>query len=229
MKKILGLLAAAALLAGCQEHHEPAAEAAIPVKVVVVAMFERGELEGDAPGEIQLWLDRLALDTVYPFEMGEVPLHGNDDGVLAILTGGGIPNATASIMALGTDPRFDLTRAYWVVAGIAGGDPVDLSLGSAAWARHVIDGDLLYEIDGREIPDEWPYGIVPLGGKEPTQDPVDLAESWSLDTIAFSLDPGLVQWAYETSKDVALADAPGITEFRKLYEGYPNGGRCAFG
>lgn len=228
MKKILGLLAAAAMLAGCETNDDREAEPAIPVKVVVVAMFERGELAGDAPGELQLWLDRLALDTVYPFDMGEAPLHGNDDGVLAILTGGGIPNATASIMALGTDPRFDLTRAYWVVAGIAGGDPDDLSLGSAAWARHVVDGDLLYEIDGREIPEDWPYGIVPLGAKEPTQDPVDIADGWTLDTISFSLDPGLVAWAYETSRDVPLPDAPGISEFRKLYEGYPNAQRPPF-
>jgi purine nucleoside permease len=35
-------------------------------------------------------------------------------------------------MALGLDPRFDLTKAYWLVAGIAGIDPADGSLGCAA-------------------------------------------------------------------------------------------------
>ncbi len=239
MKHFLSLTLAAALLAGCHASHDASetttatteaatTDAAVPIKVVVVAMFERGEIRGDSPGELQLWLERLALDTVYPFAMGEVPLHGNDDGVLALLTGGGIPNATASIMALGTDTRFDLSNAYWIIAGIAGGDPVDLSLGSAAWARHIVDGDLLYEIDGREIPGEWPYGLIPLGAKEPTQDPVDLSGSWSLDTIKFTLNPGLVEWAYEVSKDVPLADAPGIAEFRELYAGYPNAQRPPF-
>ena len=42
----------------------------------------------------------------------------------------------------GLDPRFDLTKRYWLVAGIAGIDPADGSLGSAAWAEWVVDGDL---------------------------------------------------------------------------------------
>ena len=45
-------------------------------------------------------------------------------------------------MALGADPRFDLSKAYWLVAGIGGGDPADVSLGSAVWADHVLDGDI---------------------------------------------------------------------------------------
>ena len=31
-------------------------------------------------------------------------------------------------MALGLDPRFDLSQAYWMVAGIAGIDPEDALL-----------------------------------------------------------------------------------------------------
>ena len=45
-------------------------------------------------------------------------------------------------MELGMDPRFDLSHAYWVVAGIAGVDPADASIGSAAWAEYLVDGDL---------------------------------------------------------------------------------------
>ncbi len=62
-------------------------------------------------------------------------------------------------MALGMDPRFDLTKAYWLVAGIAGIDPADGSLGSAAWAEWVVDGDIGYEIDAREIPKDWKTGL----------------------------------------------------------------------
>ena len=40
-----------------------------------------------------------------------------------------------------------------MIAGIGGGDPADVSLGSAVWANHVIDGDIGYEIDAREIPE----------------------------------------------------------------------------
>ena len=38
----------------------------IPVKVVVVAMFEQGADTGDAPGELQYWVERDHLDKIYP-------------------------------------------------------------------------------------------------------------------------------------------------------------------
>ena len=205
----------------------PAAEP-VAVKVVVAAMFENGETTGDAPGELQFWVERLALDTALPFPQGERELYLNDDGVLAVLLGGGTANATASVMALGADPRFDLRRAYWLIAGVAGGDPADLSLGSAAWAKHVVDGDLAYEIDAREIPADWPYGMVPLGGTRPTDRPADIYTGWTLDTISFRLNAGLVDWAFELTKDVELGDSEGIAAYRALFEGYPNAQRPPF-
>src|SRR5437879_1020853 len=38
----------------------------IPIKVVIVAMFERGEDTGDTPGEYQLWVEREHLDQIMP-------------------------------------------------------------------------------------------------------------------------------------------------------------------
>lgn len=191
------------------------------IKVVVAAMYEIGAPRGDAPGELQFWVERLPLEEAVAFPLGEEDLYLNDEGVLAILLGGGIPNATASVMALGLDSRFDLTKAYWIIAGVAGGDPADLSLGSAAWARHVVDGDLAYEIDAREIPADWPYGLFPLGSQRPAQDPQDLSGGWTLDTVSFSLNRSLVDWAYDISKDTAISDAAGIAEYRKLFDGMP--------
>ena len=145
----------------------------IPVKVVVVSMFERGQISGDEPGEFQFWVERLPLDKQLDFPLGPYPLRMNDNGVLGVCLGGGIANAAATMMALGLDPRFDLSQSYWLIAGIAGGDPQDSTLGSAVWAEHIVDGDLLYEIDGREIPSDWPYGMIPLGGEHPAETPED--------------------------------------------------------
>lgn len=196
----------------------------IPVKVVVVAMFEIGAITGDQPGELQLWVEREKLDKVYPFPMGEYELRSNDRGLLAICTGGGVTNAATSIMALGLDQRFDLSKAYWLVAGIAGGDPLDVSLATAAWSRSVVDGDLLYEIDAREIPKEWPYGLLPLGAKKPN----DKAEGWTVDTIDFPLNESLARWAYMLTKDHPAPDSAGIAEFRKQFKGYANATRPPF-
>lgn len=206
----------------------PADVAPIEIKVVVAAMFEIGEVRGDAPGELQYWIERLPLDQSLPFELGEGDLYINDEGVLAILLGGGIPNATASIMALGLDPRFDLSHAYWLIAGVAGGDPEDMSLGSAAWAKHVVDGDLAYEIDGREIPEDWPYGLFPLGTQAPTRDPNSLNDGWTLETISFDLNEELVDWAFAITRETELGDFDGIAEYRRLFDGFPQAQRPPF-
>jgi purine nucleoside permease len=141
--------------------------APIPVKVVVVTMFERGADTGDQPGELQFWVERNKLSRVIPFPQGFHDLRMNRDGVLAVLTGVGTAKSTAAIMALGMDARFDVTHAYWLVAGIAGINPLRGSIGSAAWAEWVVDGDLAREIDSREIPADWKTGYLPLRGSVP--------------------------------------------------------------
>ncbi|MBX2848342.1 MAG: purine nucleoside permease [Acidiferrobacterales bacterium] len=201
---------------------------AIAIKAVVTTMFENGSPTGDDVGELQLWVERSKIVEEFEFPLGEYPLFLTDQGVLLVCVGGGIPNATASIMALGLDPRFDLSQAYWLIAGISGGDPQDVSLGSAVWARAVVDGDLVYEIDAREMPDHWPYGYIPLGAKEPAQEPQDIYDGWTLDTISFALNEELAEWAFETTMDVEIPDMKGIKEFRQLFDGYPNAQKPPF-
>src|SRR5579862_4726419 len=181
----------------------------IPVRVVVVAMFERGADTGDQPGELQYWVERNHLDRVIPFPQGFHDLRLNREGVLAVLTGVGTAKAAGSIMALGLDPRFDLRKAYWMVDGIAGVDPADASLGSAAWAEWVVDGDLGYEIDGREIPAGWPTGFVPLGKSKPYELPrnEDHGE-------VYRLSATLTDWAFHLTEHVNLSDTPEMQKDR---------------
>ena len=198
--------------------------APIPIKVVVVTMFERGEDTGDTPGEFQLWVEREHLDRVIPLAAGYHHLRLNKDGVLGLLTGVGTAKAAASVMALGTDPRFDLSKAYWVVAGIGGGDPADVSLGSAVWADHVVDGDIAYELDARDIPRDWPTGYVPLRKSRPYQEPVRS----ELEGECYRLNPGLVGWAFRLTKDIELADTAAIRTARARFAGFPNAQRPPF-
>src|SRR5579862_5433979 len=185
------LVAFAAMLVSPAMAQAGSAAQPIPVKVVVVTMFERGEDTGDVPGEYQLWVEREHLDQIFPLPAGFRHARMNKDGVLGMVTGVGTAKAAASVMALGLDPRFDLTKAYWIVAGIGGGDPADVSLGSAVWADYVVDGDLSYEIDARQIPPDWPTGYVPLRRRTPYEQPVS-SESYG---ELYTLNPGLVGWA----------------------------------
>jgi purine nucleoside permease len=196
----------------------------IPVKVVVVTMFERGEDTGDAPGEYQLWVEREHLDQVLPMPGGYRHLRMNRDGVLGMVTGIGTAKAAASVMALGLDPRFDLTKAYWLVAGIGGGDPADVSLGSAVWAEHVIDGDLAYEIDAREIPAGWATGMIPLRKTKPYQLPM----KDEFEGEVYTLNQKLVNWAYELTRGVKLEDTAQIQKSRARFQGFPNAQRPPF-
>jgi purine nucleoside permease len=104
----------------------------IEVRMVVVTMFEIGADTGDTPGEFQLWYERQKLDKRFPFAHHHDLFMNEHSRLLVMVTGEGTANSASSVMELGLDPRFDLTHAYWLVAGIAGVDPEDASIGSAA-------------------------------------------------------------------------------------------------
>ncbi|MCF2948986.1 cupin domain-containing protein [Paraglaciecola aquimarina] len=224
------------LLIGCgpQSNREQSAntssKAPIEIKVVLVTMFEIGEDQGDKPGEFQLWKAGQKLDTCLPFDTSFHDICLNQEtGVLGIVTGMGISRATAAIMALGLDPRFDLTQAYWLVAGIAGVDPADASIGSAAWATYLVDGDLAHEIDAREIPKEWNSGYFPLFANHP----VKLGETAKTGELSkngevFKLNEDLVNWAYNLTKDTPLNDYPAMQTLRNQYTQQPNAQKPPF-
>jgi purine nucleoside permease len=188
--------------------------APIPVKVVVVAMFEVGADTGDTPGELQYWVERDHLDQIYPLPAAYHDARMNADGELAIVTGQGTASAAASIMALGLDPRFDLTHAYWLIAGIAGASPDAASLGSAVWANWVVDGDLGYEIDAREIPQAWTTGMLPLRKKTPFEAPAA-----PLAGQVYQTNRSLTLWAYGLTRNTPLADSEKLKDIRSHFEG----------
>jgi purine nucleoside permease len=189
----------------------------IEVKVVVVTMFEFGEDTGDSPGEFQHWRERQDLSKRFSFPQSHHDIFMNEEtGVLGIVTGMGTSRSSSAVMALGLDPRFDLSKAYWLVAGISGGDPKDVSLGSAVWATYLVDGDFGHEIDSREIPDDWETGYFPLFSKGP-YDP----NSKGTGSEVFKLNSSLSDWAYSISKNVELTEPEKMKSSRAKYKTYP--------
>ncbi|MGI4886829.1 MAG: hypothetical protein ACRYFR_17875 [Janthinobacterium lividum] len=218
MKRISALIMLLAGALGALAGAPARAAKPLPVRVVVVTMFERGADAGDTPGEFQYWVERLPLRQTIAFPQGYRDLHYNaDKQVLGICTGMGTARSAASVMALGLDPRFDLSHAYWLVAGIAGIDPADGSTGSAVWAEWLVDGDLAHEIDPREMPAGWATGYLPLSKTQPYQQPMREGEY----NNAIHLNPGLVHWAYGLTKDLQLPDNDKIRELRAAYTATP--------
>ena len=200
----------------------------IPVRVVVVTTFELGNDSGDTPGEFQNWVERLPLPKVIEFPQGYHSLRYNaEKQVLGIVTGEGSLRGAASIMALGMDPRFDLSKAYWVVAAIAGIDPTVASVGSAAWAEWIADRDLNFEIDPRDMPADWPTGHIPLGRSKPYQQPTPPLERIN-GVNARHLNAGLVNWAFRMTENIKLDDTPALQTIRAGYPHYPNAQKPPF-
>ncbi|MYE23079.1 MAG: hypothetical protein F4Y01_03910 [Gammaproteobacteria bacterium] len=216
---------AATVAGACAPPGEPPPDQSLdadinPVRVVVVAMWERGADEGDEPGEFQLWKARRGLSERFALPHGDHDLFYNRESqVLGMVTGVGTAKSAATTMAVGLDPRFDLTRAYWLVAGVAGIDPEDASIGSAVWSAYLVDGDLGYELDAREIPPDWDTGFFAIGSTSPT-DP-DKREPRG---EVFLVNEGLRDWAFELTKDLTLPDDPALAAARAT-----NGGLRAFG
>jgi purine nucleoside permease/predicted cupin superfamily sugar epimerase len=238
LKQVISAFVVVTVLSACQQSIDTSEQdktAPIEIKVVVVTMFERGADEGDKPGEFQLWKAGQQLNTCLPFEVSHHDICLNPKtGVMGIVTGMGTAKAATAVMALGLDPRFDLTHAYWLVAGIAGIDPNDASIGSAAWATWLVDGDLSHQIDAREIPDTWSTGYFPLFDTKPltSGETIDIQQlnrhGQSTNGEVYKLDAKLTDWAFELTKNTKLNDYPAMQKLRSKYSDYPNAQKPPF-
>lgn len=126
LARCVGLVASAVLMGVASCARTNATPAPLLIRVVVVTTFEVGNDSGDEAGEFQNWVEHYPLSELLPFPQGYHSLRYNaNDHVLGIVTGVGKSRAAASIMALGLDPRFDLSKAYWILAGIGASIPIE--------------------------------------------------------------------------------------------------------
>ena len=193
----LGLGAAALSPAAAQEARDP--------KVLVITMFRN---------EAAPWVEALDLADAVPVQglSPEFPEVLCDDELCLMTTGMGFANAAASVSAVALSDAFDLSDTYVLVAGIAGVDPEHGTLGSAHWARFVVDGDLRHRIDPREVPEGWTTGAVPLGAEKPGAE-----AGWRAGTEVYELDPALIDAALALTRGVALADGEAAAAYRSAY------------
>lgn len=187
--------------------------AARPVKVVIITMF--------GP-EAEPFIKPLALTQVM-----QVPGLGqgtkevefeprmlcNADDVCMLQVGMGHANAAASVMALTLDPQFDLRQSYFLIAGVAGIDPAQGTIGSATWSRYLVDVGIAHEIDAREMPKGWKAGYFGVFTKGPGIKP-------KLDyrTEVAQLDEALLQKVLALTKNAKLDDDPKAAAYRKRYQ-----------
>ena len=182
----------------------------LAVKVLVVNMFS---LEA-AP-----WLAALkpTQEIRVPGLSSDYPLvKCTADAVCEMVTGMGHANAAASMMAVLYSGKFDLRRTYFIVAGIAGIDPKQGTLGSAAWARYLVDSGIAHEIDAREMPPGWHGGYFGTLTDGPGQVP-----AFDYRTEMFRLDEDLLMKAVSLSRSTVLEDGEDLRAYRQHYPEAP--------
>jgi purine nucleoside permease len=177
-----------------------ASEPFLAPKVLVVTMF---------PGETKPWLENEALPlkvTLPGLTKANPDVACSEAGLCVLTTGMGYANAASSIASLVFGERFDLTKTYFIIAGIAGVDPTEGTLGSVHWARFAADAGLLYEIDADGAPPGWDAGLHAF----------DNAREHYGD-IVYRLNEDLLQAAYRLSKNVELVDDDAAKAYRAKY------------
>jgi purine nucleoside permease len=189
---------------------EGACPAPLAVKVLVINLFS---LEA-AP-----WIEALkpTREVRVPGLANDYPaVKCNAEAVCQMTTGMGHANAAASLMAVLYSGLFELNRTYILVAGIAGIDPQRGTIGSAAWARYVVDSGIAHEIDARELPRGWHDGYFGVNTDAPDQVP-----KFDYETELFRLDEALLQKALALSRSVTLEDGEALRAYRRHYPAAP--------
>ncbi|MBK0328550.1 hypothetical protein I5535_14770 [Rhodobacteraceae bacterium F11138] len=176
-------------------------------KVLIITMFEQ---------EAKPWLENenLGHKILVPGLNPDYPeVACNEAGLCLMTTAMGFSNAASSVSAVALNPGFDLTNTYVVIAGIAGVDPKDGTLGSAHWAKFAVDADLNHRIDPAEIPDTWADDTIGLGADTPGEKP-----KWGAGTEVYALNSDLVDYAYDVTRNVPLLDGDTATAYRAHYD-----------
>jgi purine nucleoside permease len=167
-----------------------------------------------------VWLEPLSLNTNVTVT-GFSPLFPQahctvDYQICQVTTGESEINAAATITALCLSPLFDLTQTYFLIGGIAGVNPYEGTLGTAAFARFAIQVALQHEFDAREIPSNWTTGYFGQGTKEPGDYPSSI-----YGTEVFELNLNLREKAIALTSNVTLNDSTAAIAYRAKYNYAP--------
>ena len=136
----------------------------------------------------------------------------SDSSICQLITGKGAIHAAMSTTTLLLSPLFDFRQTYFILSGVGRISPRIGSIGSVTFARFVIQPSLQYEIDGREIPENFTTGYVPLGSKEPGVYPSEFQG-----TEVFELNDALRNIVVGYARTIELEDSNEVRAYRESY------------
>ena len=194
LKRVLALLLlSAVLLTALPACGAAKTETRIAPAVVLLPMFEVGELAGDFPGEAQLYYEAYFPDPACYEITGEpfgCSLYVQDDLALCLL-GQGKSTAAVNLTALLCDERFDFSRTLFLMTGCAGSATEFGVVGDVYLITAAVDYDLGHTMDVRDLED--PSGETWF--RTPDYDPMG----------CILLDVDLTDRAYALTSGLSLA------------------------
>jgi purine nucleoside permease len=195
-------------LAGCatstaQRRPAEAITGIITPKVLIVTLFEP---------EAKLW--RAGKTHTYSVPGAFSPLLCDDSDLCMMVSGRGIANTAASMLAVGINPQIDLRKTYIIEAGIAGGRPDQISLGSVAFVEWAANGDSGYRFDRAELPKRIEFENFRYGCLTPW---CQVDDSFSYNNDIFRLNHDLIGAGLAISKSIKLADNNQARNYRLTY------------
>jgi len=135
-----------------------------------------------------------------------------DYSICQMTTGEAEINAAASVTATVLSDKFDFTKTYFMIAGIAGVNPKVGTLGSVALGRYAIQVAQQYEFDARDMPANFSTGYLGYGTYMPNEYPTE-----QYGTEVFELNEALRDLAYEYAVGANLSDNAIAAEYRAKY------------
>ncbi|KAH8816575.1 purine nucleoside permease-domain-containing protein [Xylogone sp. PMI_703] len=237
----LGLLAATALVSASPVQETKEGETIVIVKEKVIVVENCAEkiapkvfIISMFDPEANIWYSNantkgsignlLAKNITVP---GLSPLfpqvHCLEDGsVCQLTTGESEINAATTINSLVLSPLFDLTKTYFLIAGIAGINPKHGTIGGVAFSKYAIQVALQYEFDARSIPSNFSTGYVPLGATSPDEYPKNI-----YGTEVFEVNEALRDIAVAYAKTAKLNDSDTAIAYRANYASAADGAKPA--
>ncbi|KAL3425546.1 hypothetical protein PVAG01_02337 [Phlyctema vagabunda] len=187
----------------------------ISPKVFIISMFtpeadiwyDNAETEGSIG-------DLLAQNISVP---GFSPLFPDahclkDGSVCQFTTGESEINAAATVSSLLLSPAFDLTKTYFLIAGIAGINPKHGSIADVAFSKYAVQVALQYEFDVRDMPSNWTTGYFAQGSYAPDEYPTSI-----YGTEVFEVNEALRDLAVSFASSAKLNDSSEAIAYRAHY------------
>ena len=196
------------------QSNESTATGRIRPKILTVTMEQDGDPQTSKNGEASAWVQNDKLNRKVDVVGGNGPVYCNATYEhCLVITGVGVMNSSATLMALGLSEKFDLSKTYIMVAGIAGTKPEMATIGAAAWAEYIVYGGLAGGMDARESGFDWDYLLARLGCTTSWCD----QGAYVVGTEVYQLNRTLRDWAFRLSEQVPLADNAQAEAARALY------------